>query len=124
MTNWYFLINTSANNLAEIRAELFYKHAVSTNNQNEFSENISLDGETRLIKVAGIDSAWISSQSWISDQSKCAWAYPQTNDPEYEGTIQVVRWTQAQDPEIDNSADENELPDTPEQRRSWWMFWR
>jgi len=122
MTNWYFLINNNYQHLADIRAQCFLKHALATNNQNELSEVISFDGNERLIKVSGVDSNWIADQSeWINNAEACIWNFPQVNDPEDIGTKTVAAWAQSQDPEFDSPDDGDELPDTSEQRRSWWQ---
>lgn len=117
MTNWYFLLNNGHPDLASIRSECFLKHAISTNNSNDLSEVVGLDGSERLIKVAGVDDAWISSQPWVTNSEACIGFYSQDDA---DGFAVVRAWSDAQDPEFDSPDDGDELPDTSEQRRSWW----
>lgn len=118
MTNWYFILNNNHPDLASIRSECFLRHAIATNNSNDLSEVVSFDGTERLIKVAGVDEAWMATQLWINDAEACIGFYSQ-HDPE--GFEVIKRWSDAQEPDFDSPEDEDELPDTPEQRRSWWQ---
>lgn len=118
MTNWYFILNNNHPDLASIRSECFLRHAIATNNSNDLSEVISFDGTERLIKVAGVDEAWMATQSWITNTESCIGFYSQ-NDAD--GVAIVQAWSEAQEPEFDSPDDGDELPDTAAQRRSWWQ---
>lgn len=116
MAHYYFLINNNATNLAQIRTDCFLRHAISTNNQNELSEVLSFSGDERLIKVADVTQEWLDSKPWVIDTNICLWYYPQGDEV---GTGVIQAWTQAQEPEFDST--EDEIPDSNEERKSWWQ---
>lgn len=109
--NWYFLVGNDNPNLDRIRIECATQHGRNTVD-NELSEAMSYDGNTRLIKVSGGGYDWQDTRDWIGSLR----VRPLLQGNETDDLIRMS-WADSQNPDFDS--DNDGQADTGNQRWQW-----
>lgn len=117
MTDYWFLIDKNAQNLAQIRGELFTRNAIASNNETNMVEVKAWGGGDEILIgiMGGTDSAWRSSLAWLSAPTVIQ--HGAASDPAIDQF--VLEWRAAQAPNFDGNADGQR--DSVSQRRAAWQ---
>lgn len=115
ITNYYILLSKNAPNFRQARIACYTKHVLESDLYSEMADYRSFDSSELLLKVPNGNQTWLDTMPWKNE----VLAHWQDGNPQHEALLSA--WLDAQQPDFDSPNDGDELPDTPEQRRSWWQ---